>query len=133
MINFDLSNIKEKDLTLISPLVLAYIGDAVFEVFVRTKVVNDGYIKTSKLHTLATGFVKAKAQADALDRIYENLTHEEQEIIRRGRNADSKTIPKNASVADYKKATALEALIGYLFLLKNDDRLNEVIDMILGG
>ena len=131
MMNFDLSNIKKEDLALISPLVLAYIGDAVFEVFVRTKVVNDGFIKTAKLHTLATGFVKAKAQADSLDKIYDSLTIEEQDIIRRGRNANSKTIPKNADIADYKKATALEALIGYLFLSKNDDRLNEIIDMIL--
>jgi len=131
MMNFNLSNIDKNNLKLISPLVLAYVGDAVFEVYIRTKVVNDGFIKTSKLHTLATGFVKAKAQADAVDRIYERLTEEEQDIIRRGRNANSKTIPKNAEIADYKKATALEALIGYLFLLENFERLDEIIKMIL--
>lgn len=133
MMNFNLSNIDKNNLGLISPLVLAYIGDAVFEVYIRTKVVNDGFIKTSKLHTLATGFVKAKAQADALDRIYELLSDEEKDIIRRGRNAQSKTIPKNAEIADYKKATALEALIGYLFLSENHSRLDEIIEMILGG
>ena len=131
--NFNLSNIDKNNLKLISPLVLAYVGDAVFEVYIRTKVVNDGFIKTSKLHTLATGFVKAKAQADAVDRIYERLTEEEQDIIRRGRNANSKTIPKNAEIADYKKATALEALIGYLFLSENFTRLDEIIKMIIGG
>ena len=65
MMNFNLSNIDKNNLNLISPLVLAYIGDAVFEVYIRTKVVNDGFIKTSKLLTLAKGIVKAKAQADA--------------------------------------------------------------------
>lgn len=131
MMNFNLSNIDKNNLNLISPLVLAYIGDAVFEVYIRTKVVNEGFIKTSKLHTLATCFVKAKAQADALDKIYESLTAEEQEIIRRGRNANSKTIPKNAEIADYKKATALEALIGYLFLAGNYNRLDEIIKKII--
>jgi len=133
MMNFNLSNIDKNNLNLISPLVLAYIGDAVFEVFIRTKVVNDGFLKTSKLHSLATGFVKAKSQADALDKIYESLSEDEQEIIRRGRNANSKTIPKNAEIADYKKATALEALIGYLFLSENFTRLDEIIKMIIGG
>ena len=133
MMNFNLSNIDKNNLTLVSPLVLAYIGDAVFEVYIRTKVVNDGFIKTSKLHTLATGFVKAKSQAESLDRIYEFLSEEEKDIIRRGRNANSKTIPKNAEIADYKKATALEALIGYLFLSGNYNRLDEIIGMIIGG
>jgi len=131
MMNFNLSNIDKNNLNLISPLVLAYIGDSVFEVYIRTKVVNDGFIKTSKLHTLATGFVKAKAQAEAVDKIFESLTEEEQEIIRRGRNANSKTIPKNAEIADYKKATALEALIGYLFLSEKFTRLDEIIEMIV--
>ena len=67
----------------------------------------------------------------AIDRIYESLTEEEKEIIRRGRNANSKTIPKNAEIADYKKATALEALIGYLFLSENYDRLDEIVNMIV--
>ena len=131
MNSFNLSNIDNKNLNLINPLVLAYVGDAVFEVYVRTKVVNDGMLKTNKLHRLSIEFVKAKAQAEALERIKDNLTEEELNIVRRGKNVNSNTIPKNAEIADYKKATALEALIGYLFLGENQDRLNEIIDLIL--
>ena len=128
---FNLSKIEEKDLNLISPLVLAYIGDAVFEIYVRTMVVNDGMLKTNKLHKLSTEYVKAKAQAESLDKICGYLTDEELNIVRRGKNANSNTIPKNADVLDYKKATALEALIGYLFLGNKQERLNEIIDIIL--
>lgn len=131
MNNFNLSNIDINNVGLINPLVLAYIGDSVFEIYVRTKVVNDGMLKTNKLHKLSTEFVKAKAQAEALVRITENLTEDELNIVRRGKNANSNTIPKNADVADYKKATALEALIGYLFLSDKIERLNEIIDLIL--
>ena len=131
MNNFNLSNIDEKNINLINPLVLAYIGDSVYEVYVRTKVVNDGMLKTNKLHRLSTEYVKAKAQAEALVSIQENLTEEELNIVRRGKNANSNTIPKNADVMDYKKATALEALIGYLFLSNRLERLDEVIDLIL--
>ena len=131
MNRFNLSSIKEENVGLINPLVLAYIGDSVFEVYVRTKVVNDGMLKTNKLHKLSTGYVKAKAQAEALVRISEKLTEEELNIVRRGKNANSNTIPKNADVLDYKKATALEALIGYLFLSNKLDRLDEVIELIL--
>ena len=131
MNNFNLSNIDVNNVSLINPLVLAYIGDSVFEVYVRTKVVNDGMLKTNKLHRLATQHVKAKAQAEALIKITENLTEDELNIVRRGKNANSNTIPKNADVADYKKATALEALIGYLFLSNKLERLDEIIDLIL--
>lgn len=131
MNNFNLSNIDVNNVGLINPLVLAYIGDSVFEIYVRTKVVNDGMLKTNKLHRLSTEFVKAKAQAEALVRITENLTEDELNIVRRGKNANSNTIPKNADVADYKKATALEALIGYLFLSDKIDRLDEIIDLVL--
>ena len=131
MSNFNLSNIDVNNVNLINPLVLAYIGDSVFEVYVRTRVVNDGMLKTNKLHRLATEHVKAKAQAEALIRISENLTEDELNIVRRGKNANSNTIPKNAAVADYKKATALEALIGYLFLSNKKERLDEIIELIL--
>lgn len=133
MNNFNLSNIDISNVGLINPLVLAYIGDSVFEIYVRTKVVNDGMLKTNKLHKLSTEFVKAKAQAEALVRITENLTEDELNIVRRGKNANSNTIPKNADIADYKKATALEALIGYLFLSNKIERLNEIIDLILNN
>jgi ribonuclease-3 family protein len=88
-------------------------------------------LKTNKLHRLAIEHVKAKAQAEALVRILGNLTEDELNIVRRGKNANSNTIPKNADVMDYKKATALEALIGYLFLSDKLERLGEIISLIL--
>ena len=112
---------------LLNPLVLAYIGDAVFEVYVRTHIAKQGNIKPNALHKASIGFVCAKAQANILEKIEEELSEEELNIVRRGRNANSNTIPKNASVADYKKATAFEALIGYLFLKNNISRLEEIV------
>lgn len=112
---------------LLNPLVLAYIGDAVYEVYIRMHIAKSGAIKTNTLHKEATTFVSARAQAQILTNIEENLTEKEAEIVRRGRNAHANTIPKNATIADYKKATAFEALIGYLFLSKENERLEEII------
>ena len=86
-----------------------------------------GAIKPNALHKAAIGYVCAKAQANILEKIEKDLTEEELNIVRRGRNANSNTIPKNASVADYKKATAFEALIGYLFLKNDINRLEEIV------
>ena len=117
---------------LLNPLVLAYIGDAVYEVYVRTFIINDGAIKTNELHKMAsTKFVSAKSQAGILDKLLDSLSEEELNIVRRGRNAHSNTIPKNADIADYKKATAFEALIGYLFLNGENERLEEIIKIAL--
>ena len=112
---------------LLNPLVLAYIGDAVYELYIRLHIAKNGALKTNALHKSSIGFVCAKAQANILEKIENDLTEEEKNIVRRGRNAHSNTIPKNASVADYKKATAFEALIGYLFLKNDIIRLEELI------
>ena len=116
---------------LLNPLVLAYIGDAVFEVYVRMHIAKQGAIKPNALHKASIGFVCAKAQANILGKIEEELNEEELNIVRRGRNANSNTIPKNASVADYKKATAFEALIGYLFLKNEISRLEEIVKVAI--
>jgi len=112
---------------LLNPLVLAYIGDAVYELYVRIHISKKGAMKPNALHKESIKFVCAKAQANTLAKIEENLNEEELNIVRRGRNAQSNTIPKNASVADYKKATAFEALIGYLFLKNDINRLEEIV------
>ena len=127
----NLSNVEKDKAHLIPALVLAYVGDAVYEVYVRTKIINDGFAKTNVLHHKATEYVKARAQAEILDNIYESLTDEEKDVVRRGKNATSHTIPKNADVLDYKKATAFEALIGYLFLSDKKDRLDDIISKIM--
>lgn len=115
------------DVCFIPPLVLAYIGDAVFELYVRTKLLGEGELKVSSLHHRAVEYVKAKGQADFLHRLEDMLTPEEKDIVRRGRNAKSVTVPKNAEVADYRLATGFEALIGYLFLKGETLRLSEIL------
>jgi len=116
---------------LLNPLVLAYIGDAVYEVYVRIYIAKKGLVKTNELHKESIAFVSANAQSNILTKLEEHLTEEELDIIRRGRNAHSNTIPKNASIADYKKATAFEALVGYLFLKNDIKRLEEIIKITL--
>ncbi|MDP4181933.1 MAG: Mini-ribonuclease 3 [Bacillota bacterium] len=123
------NNISNTDIKEYSPLVLAYIGDSVYEIFIRTLLVSKGNAPVYKLHKQSVAFVKAKAQSDILHSIMNNLTEEEQEIARRGRNAKSGTIPKNADVAEYKYATGFESLLGYLYLEKNYDRLIEILRM----
>ncbi len=114
-----------------SPLALAFIGDAVFEVYVRTFVLSKGNMPPHRLHIEAANFVKAKSQAIIMHSISENLSEEEQEIARRGRNAKSGTIPKNADITDYKNATGLESLFGYLYLTGKTKRLKELMNIAI--
>ncbi len=111
------------DINQYSPLVFAYMGDAVYELFIRTLIVGEGNAPVHKLHKRSVDFVKAKSQSDTIHRLHEKLTPEEQDIVRRGRNAKSATIPKNADVVEYRHATGFEALLGYLFLKGEYDRL----------
>ena len=115
-----------------SPLVLAYVGDAVYEMFVRTKVVAQGNAAVNTLHKKAIAYVKAEAQADVLRDMFAELSEKEQDIVKRGRNAKPFTVPKNADVMDYKYATGLECLIGYLYLEKNFERLFEIMEKVIG-
>ena len=123
---------REKDLQdakLLSPLVWAYVGDSVFELYVRTKLINSSNAKPHKLHIESIKYVKAKSQADILKRITDKLTDEEKDVVRRGRNTENHHVAKNSNVADYSQSTAFEALIGYLYLTKQDERLEEVLNM----
>lgn len=112
-----------------SPLVLAYIGDAVFELFIRTEIVSRGNVPVNKLHKEVRDYVKASAQANMYNRIKSYLTEEEETIFRRGRNAKSSSVPKNAKLLDYKHATGLEALCGYLYLDGQIERLQYLINL----
>lgn len=116
-----------KDVKMLSPLVWAYIGDSVYEMFIRTNLVNNSNAKPHKLHIESIKYVKAKAQADILDRIYDMLDDEEKEIVRRARNSENHHVAKNSNVAEYAKSTSFEALIGYLYLMKKDERLKEIL------
>ncbi|WP_138205860.1 Mini-ribonuclease 3 [Haloimpatiens lingqiaonensis] len=123
--------LSEVDIRGLNPLVLAFIGDAVYEVFVRTNLVeNNKDMSAHKLHVKAVSFVKAKAQSEIIKGIMDSLTDEEIVIFKRGRNSKSGTVPKNADVQDYRMATGFEALIGYLYLMERKDRLNEIMNFI---
>ena len=120
-----------EDVNMLSPLVWAYVGDSVYELFIRTNLVNNSNAKPHKLHIESIKYVKAKAQAETLDRIFDKLTNKEREIARRGRNTENHHVAKNANVADYAHSTAFEALIGYLYLTHQDERLEEILKMCL--
>jgi len=124
---------SKKDIELMSPLTWAYVGDSVYEQYIRTYLVNTTNLKPHKLHVEAIKYVKAKAQADILKRIYDKLNEEEQEVVRRTRNTENHHKAKNANLDDYMYSTAFEGLIGYLYLTKQDERLNKILEMCIKG
>lgn len=118
-----------KDVHLLSPQVLAYIGDAVYELAVRRFLVTKGTVKTNQLHAQAVKYVRAGAQARVLFVLENMLSEEEKNIVRRGRNSKSMHIPKGAGVTEYRYSTAFECLIGYLYLKGDIQRLNEILQI----
>lgn len=120
-------HIDDVDLRTYSPLTLAFIGDSIYDLVVRTIIVGRGNARPNHLHRETASIVKASAQAKAMDKIEGLLTEEEMEIFKRGRNANSATTAKNASKADYRRATGFEALIGFLYLSDQTDRMLELI------
>ena len=122
---------QEIDVNQMSPLVWAYMGDSVYEQYIRNYLVTNTKYKPHKLHIEATKFVKASAQAEVLKKLEDILTEEKKEIVRRTRNTENHHIAKNASMQDYMYATAFEGLIGYLHLTKKFERLNEILEMAL--
>ena len=119
---------NEAEVNLISPLVWAYVGDSVYEVFVRTHLIETTKLKPHKLHLEAIKYVKAKAQAEMLEKLQDMLTDKEKDIVRRTRNTENHHVPKNADPTDYMYATAFEGLIGYLYLSGQTKRLNEILN-----
>ncbi len=119
---------QERQADQYSPLVLAYMGDVVFEIFVREQLVKESNMPVNKLHHAASSLVKAQAQSRMIQVLEEELTEKEASIYRRGRNAKSNTSAKNASILDYRRATGFEALLGYLYLNKENDRLLELME-----
>ena len=116
-----------------SPLVLAYIGDTVYDLFVRTMLVESTTLSAHGLHMRAAKLVCAAAQSRALLRIEQLLSEEEMSVFKRGRNAHMGSVPKNAEIIDYRRATGLEALMGYLYLLGRDERLSELMRAAFGN
>lgn len=118
---------EEVDIKAYSPLTLAYIGDSIYDVMIRTVVVERGNRSANNLHKMAVKYVNAGVQAAMADALLEALSEEELAVYKRGRNAKSYTKAKNATVNDYRKATGLEALFGYLYLQDKMDRIIELI------
>ena len=127
MIEFVELEKDEKDVNLMSPLTWAYVGDCVYELYIRTMLINKTNLKPHKLHIETIKYVRAQSQAKFLKKIYEDLTEEEKDIVRRGRNAENHHLPKNCDFQYYIHSTAFEALIGYLYLTKNEKRIKELL------
>lgn len=125
--------VPDVDIRTYSPLALAYIGDGVFDLVIRSVVVGKGNTRANQLHQRTSQIVKAHTQALIIEYLENSLTEEEADIYRRGRNAKSPTMAKNATMADYRKATGLEALVGYLYLTDRFERLVELIRTAVDG
>ena len=128
----ELFHLEDQDLRSYSPLTLAYIGDGVYELIIRTILVKKGNCPVNRLHKKASSLVKAGAQSAIMEVIEEKLTPEELSVYRRGRNAHSPTMAKHATMADYRRATGFEALMGYVYLKEDYTRMLTLIRMGIG-
>ena len=128
----ELFHLEDQDLRSYSPLTLAYIGDGVYELIIRTILVKKGNCPVNRLHKKASSLVKAGAQYAIMEVIEEELTPEELSVYRRGRNAHSPTMAKHATMADYRRATGFEALMGYLYLKEDYTRMLTLVRMGIG-
>lgn len=125
----ELFELKEIDLKTFSPLTLAYIGDAIYELMIRSIIVERGNAPVNKLHKRSSRLVKAQTQAEAAVKLTEVFTDEEMAVYKRGRNTRSHTMAKNADMMDYRMATGFEAVMGYLYLKQDYARILELINL----
>ena len=128
----ELFHLEDQDLRSYSPLTLAYIGDGVYELIIRTILVKKGNCPVNRLHKKASSLVKAGAQSAIMEVIEEKLTPEELSVYRRGRDAHSPTMAKHATMADYRRATGFEALMGYLYLKEDYERMITLVRKGIG-
>ncbi len=122
--------LTEREVNQYSPLSLAFLGDGVYELLVREKMLFTANMPASKLHSLKVARVCAEYQSRAVEVIMPVLTEKEQAVFKRGRNATGNTVPKHSSTADYRRATAVECLFGYLHLMGETERINELFELI---
>ena len=125
----EMFQLADTDIRTYSPLTLAYIGDAIYELVVRTILVEKGNTQVNKLNQRANRLVKASAQSEMIEKLKPYLTEEEMAVFKRGRNAKSYTMAKNATMSDYRRATGFEALMGYLYLTEQWERMLELIKL----
>lgn len=126
-------DIPDVDIRTYSPLTLAYIGDGIYDLIIRTMIVGRGNTKASQLHNHTSHLVKAHSQSVMMEYLMPELTEEEVAVYKRGRNAKSPTMAKNATMSDYRRATGFEALMGYLYLSDRFERIMELVPIGLEG
>ena len=129
---FNLNNLDKNEIKNLNPQILAFVGDSVYSLYIRNKLALDNNVKITELHSMTTNFVKAKGQSNFIEKLLPILSEEELSIYKRARNYKTTNIAKNSSVADYRRATGLEALIGFLYLTNNFERLNEILTNSVG-
>lgn len=122
---------NETEINMMSPLTWAYVGDSVYELYIRTHLSNTTNLNPHKMHVQAIKYVKANSQSEIVNKLMEHLSDDEREIVRRGRNTENHHLPKHASHTEYMYSTAFEALIGYLFLTKQNERLEELLEQCI--
>lgn len=125
--------IRDVDIRTYSPLTLAFIGDGIYDLIIRTMIVGRGNTKASQLHQHTSHLVKAHSQSVMIEYMLPHMTEEEEAVYKRGRNAKSPTMAKNATMADYRRATGFEALMGYLYLSDQFERIMELVQIGLDG
>lgn len=125
----EIFQMKEVDMKEYSPLTLAYIGDSIYDLMIKSLVVNEGNRQVNKLHKETSAFVQASAQSQMMRTLQGQLTEEEHAVYRRGRNAKSVSPAKNQSLTDYRRATGFEALIGYLYLRRDYKRMLDLVKL----
>lgn len=125
----EIPKLSDKDIQMMSPLSLAYLGDVVYELFIRTYIVSTSKMNVNRLNKMSVNFVKAESQAKIARFIEPELSEEEIRVLKRGRNQKSASVAKNASIGDYRLATGLEALVGWLYLKEEYRRLNTLMNM----
>lgn len=129
---FDLQNLDKKEVKILSPQVLAFVGDGVYSMYIRHKIVLSENLKGEDLHKRVISFVKAKGQSDFVEKLLPFLSDDELKIFKRARNHKTLTHAKNQNIIDYRRATGLEAVLGYLYLSGDYERLNEILKLSVG-
>ena len=124
---FDIQFLEEQEARLKNPQVLAFLGDAVYSLYVRNLIVLNSNEKSGALHKTSTKFVKAKSQSEAIEKLLPLFTENEMSVFKRGRNYKTQSVAKNSSVQEYHRATGFEAVLGYLYLSGQIERLNELL------
>lgn len=129
---FEFNSMEEREARILSPQVLAFVGDGVYSLYIRQKIVLENHLQGKDLHLQVINFVKASGQSNFIDKLLPMLNEVELSVFKRARNYKTLSQSKNASIIDYRRATGLEALIGYLYLIGNEKRLNEILSLSIG-